>query len=128
VHRQRRLRPAGITTAAAITTAASPSAPPAADSATVRASRSGGAGRVMDTWEARPPPTVPVPPSVSTAVTAWTGFTMPLPVPGPAAPSAVALIRATTCAARSDGKRERTSATTPETNAVAKLVPLSPGL
>ena len=60
-----------------------------------------------------------------TAVTACTGFTRPWPVPVPAVPSAVAAIRATTCAAGMPGLSARTNATTPETNAVAKLVPLS---
>jgi hypothetical protein len=59
---------------------------------------------------------------------AATGLTMPFPVPGPAVPSAVALIRATTCAWVQAGWSARTSATTPDTNAVAKLVPFSSGL
>ena len=107
--------------AAAVTRTASPAAPATIEKATVRAARSGAAARMIRTrpagpaaW-APPPWTFPLPGEVplpwpltwasaapasavggSTAVTAWTGLTMPRPVPGPAGPSAVAVIRATT--------------------------------
>ncbi len=72
--------------------------------ATVRAAWSGPPARVIGTQAAGPAAPavawVPAPPASaaagSTAVTAWTGLTMPWPVPRPAAPSAVAVIRATT--------------------------------
>ena len=57
-------------------------------------------------------------------MTACSGLTRPSPVPGPVPPFAVASIRRATAAALSPGYRERTSAATPDTNAVAKLVPL----
>ena len=68
------------------------------------AARAVRAGRL---WPPGPPvPPAPLPALDSadrTAVTARTGSTMPCPVPGPAAPRAVASIRATTWAALSPG-------------------------
>jgi hypothetical protein len=115
----------------AIAASPRPSAAPAIASATVRGRVSAGAARVTVTCRATAPDPAPFawrPPAGlagRTAVTACTGFTIPLPVPAPAVPSAVAAILATTCAALSPGKAARTSAATPETKAAAKLVPLS---
>src|ERR1700744_4818855 len=64
----------------------------------------------------------------TSCVNAAIGSTTPYPVAafGPAAGVwAVRLMRSITAAADSSGNRERTSATTPETNGAAKLVPLT---
>src|SRR5690606_7975586 len=55
----------------------------------------------------------------STAVTASTGLTMPAPVPAPAVPSAVAMMRRRTCSWLRCGKRARTRAAVPATYGAA---------
>ncbi len=94
-------------------------------SAVVRAARSGGGA--LDTDTGCGPADgdgLGAAPGGRIAVTASSGLTRPLPVPGPVPPFAVTSILFATAGPLSPGNRERTSAATPDTNAAAKLVPL----
>ena len=95
-----------MTSTAVTTTTTRPNEPAITARATVPAETPDGAARAVCAGRPWPPVRRPLPALDSagrTAVTARTGLTMPCPVPGPAAPRAVASIRATTWAALSPG-------------------------
>ncbi len=81
---------------------AAPSAPPVTDTTSMRVTRSGGAGRGIETGAGEGIGAAGWPAAGSTAVTAASGSTIPapvLPAPAPVPPSAVATMRLTTSAA-----------------------------
>ena len=95
-----------MTSTAVTTTTMRPNEPAITARATVPAETPDGAARAVAPGGPGPvrrasPPALDS--AGRTAVTARTGSTMPCPVPGPAAPRAVASIRATTWAALSPG-------------------------
>lgn len=99
--RQRRRLPWGTTTAAIAARAARANAPPVTENATVCVNESTARGCGTATGPGDRAPVFGRGGSIS--VTASTGLIIPAPVCGPVPPSAVAMIRSTTCLAVSFG-------------------------